>query len=124
MRGNTLTATCRRADGGWTRSALTRVNRCIGDIGNNDGVLQCMVRGGSQLRGQVVQHYGPPPGPRPVFRPPPYGSPAWREYCRDLERRAADLRARRDWARNPNERARHDEQLRQVREQRRAAGCR
>ena len=41
MEGRTLTAVCRRADGREQRTALGDVNQCIGDIGNNNGVLRC-----------------------------------------------------------------------------------
>jgi len=41
MEGRTLTAVCRRADGREQRATLGDVNQCIGDIGNNNGVLRC-----------------------------------------------------------------------------------
>ena len=37
----TLTAVCRIADGREQRSTLTDVNRCVGDIGNDNGALTC-----------------------------------------------------------------------------------
>jgi hypothetical protein len=37
----TLTAVCRIADGGEQRTTLTDVNRCVGDIGNDNGALTC-----------------------------------------------------------------------------------
>ena len=37
----TLTAVCRIADGREQRTSLTDVNRCVGDIGNDNGVLTC-----------------------------------------------------------------------------------
>jgi len=40
-RGDTLTADCRRTDGSWGRTALRDVDRCVGDIGNMDGQLDC-----------------------------------------------------------------------------------
>ena len=48
---NTLIATCRQVDGQWRQSTLADVDRCVGDIGNNNGRLRCS--------------YGPPPGPVP-----------------------------------------------------------
>ena len=36
-----LVATCRGQHGRMTRSSLADVGRCTGDIGNNNGVLQC-----------------------------------------------------------------------------------
>jgi hypothetical protein len=57
MEGRTLTAVCRRADGREQRAALGDVNQCIGDIGNNNGVLQCN-------RGQApAPGYGQAPAP-------------------------------------------------------------
>jgi CVNH domain len=37
----TLTAVCRIADGTEQRTTLTDVNRCVGDIGNDNGALTC-----------------------------------------------------------------------------------
>jgi hypothetical protein len=37
----TLTAVCRIADGREQRTSLTDVDRCVGDIGNDDGALKC-----------------------------------------------------------------------------------
>ena len=37
----TLIAVCRIADGREQRTSLTDVNRCIGDIGNENGALTC-----------------------------------------------------------------------------------
>ena len=37
----TLTAVCRIADGREQRTSLTDVNRCVGDIGNDNGALSC-----------------------------------------------------------------------------------
>src|SRR6266850_7085745 len=57
MEGRSLTAVCRRADGRERRTALGDVNRCIGDIGNNNGVLRCN-------RGQApAPGYGRAPAP-------------------------------------------------------------
>ena len=57
MEGRTLTAVCRRADGREQRTALGDVNQCIGDIGNNNGVLRCN-------RGQApAPGYGQAPAP-------------------------------------------------------------
>jgi hypothetical protein len=41
MEGGSLTAMCRRADGREQRTALRDFNQCIGDIGNDNGVLRC-----------------------------------------------------------------------------------
>ena len=37
----TLTAVCRIADGREQSTSLTDVNRCVGDIGNDNGSLTC-----------------------------------------------------------------------------------
>src|SRR4029077_9373857 len=57
MEGRSLTAVCRRADGREQRTALGDVNQCVGDIGNNNGVLRCN-------RGQApAPGYGQAPAP-------------------------------------------------------------
>jgi hypothetical protein len=122
-RGDTLMATCRMADGRPLRTALAPVRACVGDIGNNNGVLQCMLPGGREARGAVVAEPGyrpPPPVVAPPVVAPPYYAP---ERCRELARWADDIRFRRDRALNPIERARLEEQLRWVRGEQ-AARCR
>jgi len=52
-RGDTLTATCRRSDGRDDRTSLTGFRRCVGDIGNNNGTLQCTAQGGGHIFGQA-----------------------------------------------------------------------
>jgi hypothetical protein len=37
----TLTAVCHVADGREQKTTLTDVNRCVGDIGNDNGTLTC-----------------------------------------------------------------------------------
>jgi len=80
IEGDRLTATCRAKDGRQVRNALAGFRRCVGDIGNNNGVLQCGVPGGAQLRGELVgggfagPQGGPPPRGAPP-PPPPYGAP-------------------------------------------------
>jgi hypothetical protein len=63
VEGDTLVARCRRADGGEQRSALSGVNRCVGDIGNNNGQLQCSF--GGPGRGQGAGIGGPGGGQGP-----------------------------------------------------------
>ena len=41
VQGDAVVATCRTADGRGQRSSLDGFKRCIGDIGNNNGVLEC-----------------------------------------------------------------------------------
>jgi hypothetical protein len=62
MRGDTLVATCRTGNGREQRTALRAVDRCVGDIGNNQGMLQCTYGGGGQERTQAPQQpgYGAP----------------------------------------------------------------
>ncbi len=43
--GTTLVAECRRADGRMTGTGLPSANKCVGDIGNNNGQLQCNYAG-------------------------------------------------------------------------------
>jgi hypothetical protein len=41
VRGDSLFAICRTVDGRGQRTNLPQVSRCVGDIGNNNGNLQC-----------------------------------------------------------------------------------
>src|SRR5260370_23932159 len=73
MQGDSLVATCRRADGREERSALAGVRRCAGDVWNNNGIPPCSGQGGGVARGQVMAEpgrgrepgpgYGREPGP-------------------------------------------------------------
>lgn len=106
LQGDTLVARCRTMDGSEQRSALAAVNRCVGDIGNNNGQLQCSY--GGPGRAQAV----PAPGYRYGERG--YGSDRW-DRCQGLRREAEELRARLDREWNPIERARTEGQLRELR---------
>src|SRR6266478_828720 len=86
MEGDTLVARCRTRDGSEQRSALSGVNRCVGDIGNSNGSLACNFGGGVQGRAAVG----------PGYREPGYGSDRGGERCGGLRREAQDLRARMD----------------------------
>ena len=108
MEGDTLVARCRTRDGAEQRSALAGVNRCVGDIGNSNGSLQCNFGGGNQGRAQV--------GPEPRLGERGYGSDRG-ERCGGLRREAQELRARMDREWNPMERARIESHLREVHEQ-------
>ena len=129
MEGDALVATCRRVDGREQRSMLAAVRRCVGDIGNNNGILQCGARGGGVVRGQVVAGAGP--GPRPDHAPgpgvgpgptPPYGEPpaGWQrarwERCHEWHERAEDIRVRLEREFNPVERGRLEGRLEEMRE--------
>ena len=127
MHGDTLVASCRRPDGREQRTSLAEVRRCVGDIGNNGGNLQCSYGGGHA-------------GPGPSYGERRYGEPATgygerrygeqgysgegRERCGGLHREAEDLRVRmeREW--NPLERSRTEGRLREIQEQEARAGCR
>jgi hypothetical protein len=83
-----LVATCRGERGRVQRSALADVGRCTGDIGNNNGVLQCNYANGP-ARASVLPTPGygrqepgfagprePAPGNREGYGAPRYGEPA------------------------------------------------
>jgi hypothetical protein len=108
MEGDTLVARCRAQNGSEQRSALAGVRRCVGDIGNSNGSLQCNFGGGHQGRADV--------GAVPRDREPGYGSGRG-ERCGGLHREAEQLRARMDREFNPLERARMEGHLREIHEQ-------
>ena len=68
VQGDTLFAVCRTVDGRGQRAQLPGVSRCVGDIGNNNGNLQCSYAGGGPAPygqapyGQAPYGQGPPPG--------------------------------------------------------------
>jgi len=97
LEGDTLIASCRAAGGREQRSALAGVNRCVGDIGNNNGSLQC--------------NFGS------AAAAPPAAGPQVAEQCGGLHREAEDLRARLDREVNPIERAHIEGRLREIHEQ-------
>ncbi len=110
IEGDTLVARCRAVDGREQRSALATVNRCVGDIGNNNGQLQCTY-GGGRAQGVPVPGYGERRAGEPGV-----GSDRG-EQCRGLHREAEELRGRLEREFNPVERARTEGRLREVREQ-------
>jgi hypothetical protein len=123
MEGDALVATCRSVHGREQRSMLAGVRRCVGDIGNNNGILQCSV-GGGVARGQVVAggagphpDHGPGYGPTPSYRGPP---PGWErarwERCHEWHERAQDIRIRLEREYNPVERGRLEGRLHEMRE--------
>jgi len=74
MAGDTLFAVCRGRGGGERRTELPAVSRCVGDIGNNNGRLQCNYGRGGQPYGQAPPQPGQPYGqPSPGYGAPPYG---------------------------------------------------
>src|SRR6266550_5132703 len=88
VQGDTLVATCRRADGYAQQTSLPAVHSCVGDIGNRNGALTCNHAG---RRG-----------------PPPYYDRAgagygqeWegrREHCFRMRERLRETRYRMDTA--------------------------
>ena len=109
VQGDTLTAVCRRVDGGEQPTALAAVNRCVGDIGNNNGNLHCNYGRGAPPP-WVDPRYGQAPGPG-------YGQ-EWegrREHCEQLRGRLHEIRDRMQYAR-PWEQDRLGTQLHATRE--------
>jgi hypothetical protein len=47
VRGSTLYADCQDTGGGWQSAQLSDFPRCTGEIGNNNGILQCTKDGNS-----------------------------------------------------------------------------
>ncbi|HWB47764.1 MAG TPA: CVNH domain-containing protein [Stellaceae bacterium] len=125
--GTTLVAECRRADGRMQGTGLPDANRCAGDIGNNNGRLQCTYAGGGQSpgsspvpRGQPgpSQGYGPGPGPG-------YGGPGYadrRERCEHLRHEQNELRGRIPYTWGA-ERDRLEHRLHEIRKDRDRLGC-
>src|ERR1700746_2255497 len=80
MQGTTLTAVWRRACGRGEQLTALNVAHCVGDIGNNNGQLQC--NGGQPAAPLIPPRQGaaplyPAPGytPPPVYPAPGYGPP-------------------------------------------------
>jgi hypothetical protein len=139
LRGDTLVATCRTPDGREQRTSLADVRRCVGDIGNNNGNLQCNYGGGRA--GPAPGYGGPGYGERrgepgygerrsgeTGYGERRYGETGYggeiRERCIGLHREAEELRDRMDREWNPIERSRTEGRLREVQEQEVRTGCR
>jgi hypothetical protein len=118
IEGDTLVARCRRADGREERTSLNDVRRCVGDIGNNNGNLQCSYGGPPRAQGPGPgQRYGETPGyGERRYGGGGYGSDV-RERCAGLHREVEELRYRLEREYNPVERARTEGRLRELREQ-------
>src|SRR5438132_14105197 len=82
MHGTTLTAVCRRAGGRGEQLTALNVARCVGDIGNNNGRLQC--------------NGGQPAAPTPT--PPRQGAAPVYPGDRDIRLRPAPVIRRRPTA--------------------------
>ena len=102
VEGASLIARCRGVDGLEHHSALLDFDRCVGDIGNNGGVLSCNMGVADRV-------------PPPVPLNPPVTTVAMR--CDDLHHEAADLRARRDATFDPILRAEVEGRLHGVEDQ-------
>jgi hypothetical protein len=100
VRGDTLTAVCRRTDGGEQPTSLGAVHRCVGDIGNNNGNLHCSYGGGAPPP-RADQRFGQEPGYAGGQGRPGYGQ-EWegrREHCEQLRGRLHEIRDRMHYAR-------------------------
>jgi len=135
IEGGALVATCQAGGGGRAqRSSLPQVSRCTGDIGNNNGVLQCNYATGSARGTALPESRG---AQQPGSGGPRYGEPApgygsregygerryeergygreARERCLELRREAEHLRERLSRTYEPYERARVEGRLGEVR---------
>lgn len=127
--GTTLVAECRRADGKMTGTGLANANRCVGDIGNDNGQLRCNYAGGAPSapnRNPPPQGgYGRPPDAGPGYGPPPgysgYGDR--RARCEELWNRRQELRDRLQYTQWGPDRDRLEYRLRENRDDRERLGC-
>ena len=101
VHGPTLTAVCRRANGRGEQVTALNIARCAGDIGNNNGHLQCS--GGQPAAPAPPPPAYPGPGyaPAPGYAGPGYGpAPGYNEEgsygdrCRRLRHEEHELRDR------------------------------
>ncbi len=111
MRGDTLLALCRRTDGRLQRSILPDVRSCVGDIGNQDGMLVCNRAPGA----------APPPGYAEPAPPPPPGP--HRHGCRGLSEEYLRLRDRYYRSRDPRDRDRMVHRMREIDVELARRGC-
>jgi len=84
--GTTLVGECLTADGRYTGTGLPNANKCAGDIGNNNGRLQCTYAGGALSPGASpvpqgqpapAQGYGGPGYGGQGYGGPGYGAPGY-----------------------------------------------
>jgi hypothetical protein len=124
MQGSTLTALCRRANSRREQPTALNVAHCAGDIGNNDGQLQCS---GGQPVAPPPRQGSAPPYPGPGYAPPPahpapgYGPPpgyseeqAYRERCDGLRHEEREIRDRLGYTPYGEERERLQYRLGQI----------
>jgi len=131
--GTTLVAECLSADGRYTGTGLPNANKCSGDIGNNNGRLQCTYVGGAPSPGYGGPGYGGPGYGGPGYGPPPapgYGPPGYSGYddrrarCEQLWHREHELRDRLQYLPWGPERADVEHRLHDVYDDRERLGCR
>jgi hypothetical protein len=70
--GTTLVGECLTADGRYTGTGLPNAHKCAGDIGNNNGRLQCTYAGGALSPGASPVPQGQP-APAQGYGQPGYG---------------------------------------------------
>ena len=138
--GTTLVAECRRADGKMTGTGLANANRCVGDIGNDNGRLRCNYAGGAPSSPSPAPPRNPPPapgyggpagpgygggGPGPGYGPPPAysGRDDRRTRCDELWHRRQELRDRLQYTPWGPEHDRLEYRLRENRDDRERLGC-
>src|SRR5436309_2775882 len=73
IEGGALVATCQAGRGRVQRTVLPTVNRCIGDIGNNNGVLNCNTASGLMSGSVQGPARGAEPGAPRYEEPRGYG---------------------------------------------------
>ena len=118
MRGPSLTALCRRANGRGEQLTALDVAHCVVDIGNNNGQLVC--NGGRPVPPPAPPRtqYPPPAGyPAPGYGPPPPrygGEQAYWERCERLRHEEHEIRDRLAYTPYGEERERLQYRLGQV----------
>ncbi len=101
MHGPTLTAVCRRANGRGEQVTALNIASCVGDIGNNNGHLQCSGGQAAAPAPQPPAYSGPGFAPAPGYSRPGYGPPpryseegSYRERCQRLRHEEHEIRDR------------------------------
>jgi hypothetical protein len=101
MHGSTLTAVCRRAKGRGEQATALNVAHCVGDIGNNNGHLQCSGGQAAAAAPPPPAYRGPGYAPAPGYAGPGYGPPpryseggSYGDHCRRLRHEEHEIRDR------------------------------
>jgi len=122
MQGPTLSAVCSREHGRGEQVTALNVARCVGDIRNLNGQLQC--NGGQPVPppapGGPSAYPGPGYPPPPGYGPPPrYGEEqAYRERCEHLGHEEHQLRDRLAYTPYGEERERLEYRLGEIHQER------